>query len=428
MEIGAVVFFMDKRVKDLVDFTRDKWGLENYYLHNYNFSRTLNAINETVYTLNMEWFPAHITHQEDKDYNPEGTAVIDLNMMNRQFESVIFVGGKAFTNGSVIRSIELNEIIQFIESETGLKYVHQFHLKSQDEKEFLFQSSIDGVAVSPTGTIEIKFDQEGKMTYFSLIGQFPSLDKVKVESFSLKYIDVEQVAKEQLKLIEFPSRKQKKWILIYCLEEIYLKNDQSNTLAYIHKGLVYIIDERIHWKKSIKKLFKRRQINVIENLTTTQVFSYEPHPDLIPLSDSEIKNSILTVKEFLSGVYSGDSGKWIVKTLQREKGYIFANLGVTNQETFMFKRKLRLFIDPKTFEVMNYIDNKKFIELYEDYQGADNININFDQAYESIKCLIDLKPVYVYDFHQKRYILCGKIDSDFGVNGFDGNVVELDHL
>jgi hypothetical protein len=208
---------LNNRVKELVDFTRDKWGLDNYYLHTCNFYRKLNVFNETIYTLSMEWFPSHITQQEDEELNPDGTAVIDLIVNNRQFESVIFVGDKTFANRRLVPSIEINEIIKFIESEAGLIYEKQFHLQRDEEKEYIFRSSINGVSVSPSGYITIKFNEEGKLTFFTLNGPFPSIDMVNEETFGLKLNDVEHVAKEQLKLFQFPLIKQKKMLPVYCI-------------------------------------------------------------------------------------------------------------------------------------------------------------------------------------------------------------------
>jgi hypothetical protein len=419
---------LNNRVKELVDFTRDKWGLDSYYLHTCNFYRKLNVFNETIYTLSMEWFPFHITHQEDENHNPDGTAVIDIIVNNRQFESVIFVGDKTFADRRLVPSIEINEIIKFIECETGLIYEKQFHLQSDEEKEFVFRSNINCVAVSPSGNINIKFNEEGKMTFFSLHGPFPSMDMVNEETFGLKLKDVEHVAKEQLKLFQFPLIKQKKMLPVYCIEEIYITNDQSKTLPFAQRGLVYTIDELLHWEKSNKKSFKRKQMNLIENVTADQAFSFEPHPDLYPIKDSEKWKCISSVKDFLGQVYHRDSGKWRLKTLHRENGYILGTIRLINQEGLIFQRKLMLFIDSITFKVLNYMDNKDFIEIYDEYQETESLNINLEYAFERIKTIIDLKPVYVFDFEQRKYILCGRIDCDRGINGINGEVMELNDL
>jgi hypothetical protein len=44
------------------------------------------------------------------------------------------------------------------------------------------------------------------------------------------------------------------------------------------------------------------------------------------------------------------------------------------------------------------------------------------------KELFELKPYYVYDFKQHQYILCEKLDCQFGVNASNGKVIALDEL
>src|SRR5699024_825566 len=195
---------MDRRIKELIDLTKTKFGLDNYYLHRYRLYRNVNILNETVYTLCMEWFPNHLTKPED-DSNPEGTAVIDINVNNHKLESIIFVGGKSYANGITYCELNTNDIIKWIDHETGLIYRKQFQLHKDVEGELYFEECIDGVAVSPSGSIEIKFDQERNLTLFTVHGQFPTKETVKVQTYMLSLEMVEQVAKEQLQLIQFPS-------------------------------------------------------------------------------------------------------------------------------------------------------------------------------------------------------------------------------
>ena len=68
-------------------------------MQRHSFSRNVNIFNETVYTFGMEWFPNHVTEQEDDGSNPEGTAVIEINVNTCKFESAIFVMGKTFCQG-----------------------------------------------------------------------------------------------------------------------------------------------------------------------------------------------------------------------------------------------------------------------------------------------------------------------------------------
>jgi hypothetical protein len=166
-------------------------------------------------------------------------------------------------------------------------------------------------------------------------------------------------------------------------------------------------------------------MELIQNVSADQAFSCEPHPDLIPITEGEQKKCISSVIDFLSRVYPRDSGKWLLKTVHRENGYILGTLRLTNQESNIFRRKIMLFIDPITFKVLNYMDNEDFLDMYEEYEETENLNICLEHAFERIKTMISLKPVYVYDFEDKKYKLCGKIDSDYGINGLNGEVVDL---
>ena len=147
----------------------------------------------------MEWFPNHVTEQEDDGSNPEGTAFIEINVNTRKFESAIFVMGKTYVkDGITFANRDTKTIIKWVEDETGLTYGKQFQLHKEEEGELHFKECIDGVAVSPSGFIEVKFDQEGKLTLFAVHGQFPSKEIVKEETYTLSFEKVEHLAKEQL--------------------------------------------------------------------------------------------------------------------------------------------------------------------------------------------------------------------------------------
>ncbi|WP_244910471.1 hypothetical protein [Caldibacillus thermoamylovorans] len=86
----------------------------------------------------MEWFPKHVAKPDD-DSNPEGTAVIEFNLHAGKFERAIFVMGKTYAkDGIAFPNMDSNDIIKWIEEETGLIYGNQFQLRRQKEREFYF--------------------------------------------------------------------------------------------------------------------------------------------------------------------------------------------------------------------------------------------------------------------------------------------------
>ncbi len=61
---------MDARIQELVDYTMEKLGLGNYYLHSYDVDRQVSNLNQTVYSLEMDWLPEHIKTWDDEDEVP----------------------------------------------------------------------------------------------------------------------------------------------------------------------------------------------------------------------------------------------------------------------------------------------------------------------------------------------------------------------
>ena len=420
---------MDRRIQELIEFTKARFGLDNYYLKHHSLSRNVNIFNETVYTLCMEWFPNHETEHEDDDSNPEGAASIEINVNTRKFESVIFVMGKTYAKeGITFANLDSKTIIKWIERETGLTYGEQFQLHKEEEGELHFTECIDGVSVSPSGYIEIKFDRDGNLTFFSIHGQFPPKEMVKEETITLAIEKVEHLAKGQLKLIEFPSYEQKRLLSIYAVEEIYVTNDGMSIIPFevIVDDRSYLkIDKTIDWDEPINEPFERKEISWIENVTVEHAFSCELSPGSFPITKEDQDKCVMAVNDFLRQEYSNNTGKWILKTLHRDKGYIHAILRENKQNNRVFQRKLMIMIDAKNHQVVNYMDNKPMLEIFDQFHAPDKVMITKEEAYGKIKEWFELKPYYVYDFEQKQYVLCGKLDCQYGVNAANGEVIAL---
>ena len=323
-------------------------------------------------------FLNHVTEQEDDGSNPEGTACIEINLKSRKFKSAIFVMGKSYVeDGIMFANRNMENIIKWVEDETGLTYGKQFQLHKEEEGEVHFQECIDGVAVSPSGSIEVKFDQEGKLTFFAVNGQFPSKEIVKKESYCLSFEKVERVAEQQLKLIEFPSFEQKKIFPVYAVEEIYVKNDQTSTIPFefiVDVKSFLQIDKTLNWDKPHNQSFDRKELSWLEDITAEQAFSCEPSPDSYPISKIEQEKCVTAVHDLLRQEYPKDSGKWILKTLHRDKGYIRAILRTNKQDNRVFQRKLMIMIDAKSLQVVNYMDNKPMLEIFDQFQVPEKVN------------------------------------------------------
>ncbi|MDL0437016.1 hypothetical protein QQB53_14610, partial [Niallia sp. SS-2023] len=76
---------MDARIQALVDYTKEKLSLGNYYLYSCDLDRKVTNQNKTVYSLEMEWLPEHIKAYDEEDEVPEGTASVSIYMDSRKF-------------------------------------------------------------------------------------------------------------------------------------------------------------------------------------------------------------------------------------------------------------------------------------------------------------------------------------------------------
>src|SRR5699024_11216328 len=129
---------MDRRIKELIEETKTKFGLTAYKLKRYGLHRNVNIFNETVYTLSMEWFPEGVEEPSDES-NPKGAAVIEVRVPSRQVASAIFVKGKTYAkNGINFAGLDTGDIIEWVEQETGLMYGKQLQLSKEEEGELLF--------------------------------------------------------------------------------------------------------------------------------------------------------------------------------------------------------------------------------------------------------------------------------------------------
>ncbi|WP_144699641.1 hypothetical protein [Fictibacillus phosphorivorans] len=421
---------MDSRIQAFLDQAQTTFGLGNYYLHHHSLWRDVNHFNETSYTLCLEWFPNGTVSDEDGS-NPDGTAVIEYNVNTGNLKNAIFVMGETYAQDGITFNGGTEEVIKWIEQETGLTYNEQFQLHNETDNEIEFRAFIAGIPVSPAGYIEVKWNDNRELTFFSVHGEFPTGDQVIRETNSLSLEEEEHIAKEQVKRIEYPSFDQRKLFAVYAVEEIYIRNKDKMTKSFEilqDGGTSKKVNRILEWNKPITVAFERKEIDLQEEITVDEAFSCTPSPTTRPITEEDEKKCVEAVERLLRQEYSEDSGIWRVNTLHRDKKFLVATLGMDQHETRVFKRKLSVFLDPHLMDVVNYIDNQFMLEMYDSFKAPGVVTITQDEAYEKLKGLIELKPFYVYDDEEKQYILCGKLDSHHGVNAETGEVVLLDEL
>lgn len=418
---------MDKRLQDLVDWTKEKLKLDSYFLKTSSIQRKVNTYQETVYTLCMEWFPLLKPDYEDEDLNPEGTAVVEIDLHSKQIQSIIFVGEKTFADLRV-EAPDTNAIVEWIEQETNISS-NLFHLAKEEANRWLFVSSIDGIAISPSGQIEVKLDQEGRLLLFAVHGEFPSEHLVEVESFTLTQESVIELAYKQIDIIKFPVMEEEKWKQAYAMEEVFVTNKEQQTLNFdigIPEALRTKIKHLLTWKSGLDNDIVRKKIDVNREISADTAYANEPSPDMLSITKEEQEKCFETVKNFMRKVYPNDSGKWVLDHLYRDMEMVHAVLKLNEQNKLIFNEKLVVMLDPKTFEVLNYIDTSSFLEMFQNFESEDKVMVGKEEAFGNLEQHLLIKPYYVYDYAKQKYVLCGKLDCHYCVDAESGEVILLD--
>ena len=425
------VYLVDQKVSKLVEMTKEKFGLANYYLKSYHLNRHVDLFRKTIYTLTTEWFPNEI-EKLTEDLNPPGTALIEMDLHTAQYKRVIFVRGQTYAkNGLHFEKKDKQSIIDWIEKETGLSYEKQFQLQKEEVGRLVFREVFEGVQVFSSGLIEVNYNSEGDLTLFSLSGYYPSENLVQKETYTLSFEDTKHLFKEHLHLINFPIYEEEKLISVYGIEEVFIRNKEMSKISFeplANTKSLTQVNRQLVYNKGSARPFVRKEINPFETVTAEEAFSFEPSLASYPITKDEEEKCLLGVKGFLAETYPEDSGLWTLKTLHRESNYIHAVLRLNKENNNLFQRKLTLIIDAENDHVINYVDNKSLLEMFNQFKAPEAASIDKEEAYENLKAFFKLDPHYVYDAQARTYVLCGKLDCSYGIDGSTGELLLLSDL
>lgn len=422
---------MHEMLQEIVDHTADKFGLHNYYLKRHHVYREKNNFNETSYQLAMEWFPSDVDDGDD-DYNPAGTAVIEVDIHTRRLKSMVFVQEVSYAD-SILTTSDMEMIIEWIEEETGLEFGRQFKLVHDEDGSLRFQAAVDNVPVFPAGSIQVHFNEKDQLVLFSIDGDFPNETQINWEPFSLTPDITLPIAKAQCKLLEIPAENEKKWIPVYGATTIFVTNSGNRLLSYddveadssfVKKGII------MEWDVNApnNEPFIPEDIDLSLEVSENEALANEAHPDSKPLSTKDVDKSVDESRKFLQQEFPKDSGQWVLTSVHRENESILVTLKPSESDIRVIGRKITLIFNSESLKPINFIDNSVILDMLNDFQEAEKVAVSREEAFDKLGKHIEVTPVYVYDKEQERYVLCGKIDSSYGVDAVTGEVISLDEL
>jgi arsenate reductase-like glutaredoxin family protein len=419
---------MDERLQKIVDEARVEFGLDAYRLEKYSIYKQRDSKGEAYYQFSMEWFPKELNEPVEEDLNPEGTASIAYNIQEKRFESVIFVQGQSFSTKKHFVGKSVEEVVAWVEQQTGWTYLDDFKLTQVDEHEIEFEFDVNGIRISPGCSIMVKFDEEGKLTHFSTYGSLPYRKEIEKSDFTLTLEEIEPLVKRQLQLIKFPSEADMRFVPAYAMEEVFVTVDGKRIIPFFeHERTEVKVDEVMKWDTPLEMEIERQQIELTSVASVEDAFG---NVDLEKqtLTEEQLEQAKKVVQDVLRAEYPDESEQWKLYKFQRQENFIEAHCRMIEENPSILKRKLVVFIDPEQMSVLNFMDNDAMFEIFESFAQAEQEKVTHEEAFEKMIPYITLDPTYLYDELTGKYILCGLLDAAEAVDAVTGEIIALSDL
>ncbi|MBU5266627.1 hypothetical protein [Virgibacillus proomii] len=418
---------MHERIQQIIDNTANWLGLDAYYLKRHSFSKNIEG--KICYVVTMEWFPNGKAETDD-GLNPPGTAVVDVEVESEQIKSILFVEDISYAKREELSNLYQNseKIIEWIEELTGLEFGKQFQLIHETADTMRFRAAIDNIPIYPEGTIEVSFNQNGQLTTFYIDGVFPKQEEVEWEPFSLTPANYKPIAKQQCKLLEIPMEDLQAWKKIFGIATVFIMNRNQEVLPYEIVEDYYpctTLNKILTWQGETEQPISLTPIGVTMEITETEALTAEAISELEPISKPIISKASQEIKLLLQQELPDESGKWKITSIKREPYFLIATLNLVESSNRFIQPRLKVILDVNTIKVLNYVDNRFLLTIFEDFSAAKPPIISRDIAFEKLSNQIEVTPVYVYHQELERYLLCGKVACRYGVDAVSEKMIDL---
>lgn len=420
---------MDTKLQALIDYFTEHFGLEHYQLERYSFYKESLYNGEFQYQCTMELFPNATKDEAEEDLNPPGTAVIEYNLTTQKLVSVLFVNGQSFSTKTFFKEQTVRDIASWVEEQTGYHYDKDFFVTDTLDNGYEFKTDFHGISSSPSGTIEVEFDEEGKLTSFSTFNMQTIQEEVEQENFTLSLADIAETVKKQVQLIRFPDEVEQRFIPLYAINETFITNDGKELITYeVEKRDEVIINQVVEWTEALEGTIERKIVAPYIEVSLEEAFAQGGKTVKPAIENEQIPIILQKVRDVLRTVNPDDSGKWMVATIRRTDTFIEVICTLNEAQRAFLNRKFILLLDPITLDTLNYIDNKELMDILFSFTPAPKEKVSQEEAYQKLYSSITLTPTYVYNPSKKKFQLCGLLDSQYCVDAITGNLLPLDEV
>jgi len=415
---------MEAALQALIDHTQASCGLEDYVLKRHHIFHSA----QEGYLFSTEWFPAN-TESDDSGSNPPGTAVVHIDFHSKALKSLVFVKEQSFAKEGTLPGNVKDQLLDWIEEETDMMYGRQFQLASETAHTLHFRASIDHMPVAPSGTIDVKFNDQGQLVLFSIKGIFPDETKIDWEPFALTAEATEPIANNACTLVDVPVEKAEAWIPCYQINPVFVTNDGKTVFSAedVNQYPVYIPkDEILSWEGHASGILQKRKINLDDTVTFEQALAAKAHPDIAPIRaelEAVYKAEVTRVMQL---EYPNESGQWKLTALYREHGHVIAIVHPTEDRSAL-KHRIKIIMDPEGDEV-NMVDNKFLFQLLANFKPAEPAKLSTEAAYQLLKPHIESEAVYVYNRKTGQYHVHAHITCPYAVNAITGELLKTSEI
>lgn len=412
---------MEEIVKQLTDYTKELCGLDTYELKTYHLHHDVHS----GYIFCSEWLPERAEKSESLDENPPGTACVEINFHTKALKNLIFVGGKSFAAEDVLPSFDKDDILDWLEEETGMMYGRQFQIAHEGTRDIHFRASIDHLPVAPSGTIDLEFNERGQLISFALDGVFPEEGDIDWEPFALTSEETAPLAEKLCTLVEVPVEKEVAWVPFYIIKPVYVTNDGISVIPEeaINPHPVYLPEDYIlKWDEPGKHSLDKQKIDLDAKTSLELAMHDAPHPDKKPIDKELELTCIETARTAVQNFYPNASGQWRLVSLHREHGHIIAIIRPADHSKAVIHTLKVLMDRDGTF--VNIVDNQFLFQLLGAFKDADQPVLSKEEAYEKLAAHITSEPVYTLNRQTGKYHVHAKIDCPYAVQAITGELVK----
>ncbi|GKV68697.1 hypothetical protein NCCP2716_11950 [Sporosarcina sp. NCCP-2716] len=417
---------MDPRTKAILEQVSSAAGLQRCRLHTYDFFERPSAFGGSDIILSAVWLPEGAASPGEEELMPVGAVSVDYSIRFRQLILAVTTGG---VSGAVPLTEDTDKAVFFrkwAEMQTGLTFGETLTVTNRTETGFEAVLSYGGFPVSTESQLQVEWDADGRL----LTAMLPlrGSDEFESSQFDLSLEAVEPLVRQQLTLIRLPIEEEERFADYYAIDEVHIAQDGTVLPYFTEEQGAQFPGTLLSWEAPSDERFERQPVEPFRaHVSADEAFSIAAQAPSV-LDETTLRHVTESSIRFLSAEAANESGDWELYRVFRQPGIIEAVCRKIGEIPGPLRRKLVLLLEPETFEVLNYMDSNEMAQLFEGFTQPRIATVTQEEAFDEMVSFITMDPVYVYDQGDRRYKLCGLLDSDQCVDAVTGVLKNLNDL